>query len=113
MYHENLGVAGICLTHEFLQAGCDVQVIDNDKNVSSAVAAGIINPLVFRRMTLSWRGSELIPFARDKYREMEELSTHSFFHPLVIRARVTSPPGTTLHWPKSTLSFQVSALAEV
>ena len=79
------GVAGICLTHEFLQAGCGVNVIDNGKNVSSAVAAGIINPLVFRRMTLSWRGSELIPFAHNKYRELEELSAHSFFHPLVIR----------------------------
>lgn len=79
------GVAGICLTHEFLQAGCDVRIIDNDKNVSSAVAAGIINPLVFRRMTLSWRGSELIPFAYNKYREIEQLSGHSFFHPLVIR----------------------------
>lgn len=79
------GVAGICLTHEFLQAGCGVNVIDNGKNVSSAVAAGIINPLVFRRMTLSWRGPELIPFAHNKYCELEELSAHSFFHPLVIR----------------------------
>jgi len=79
------GVAGICLTHEFLQAGCDVQIIDNEKNVSSVVAAGLINPLVFRRMTLSWRGSELIPFAHTKYRELEQLSKHSFFHPLVIR----------------------------
>ncbi len=98
------GVAGICLTHEFLQAGCDVQVIDNDKNVSSAVAAGIINPLVFRRMTLSWRGSELIPFARDKYREMEELSTHSFFHPLVIRRLFASEQELDFWKKKQSLS---------
>lgn len=79
------GVAGICLTHEFIQAGCDVQVIDTGKNASSAVAAGIINPLVFRRMTLSWRVSELVPFAREKYRNLEQLTQTSFFHPLVIR----------------------------
>ncbi len=79
------GVAGIFLTHELLEAGCDVELIDNGKNASSAVAAGIINPLVFRRMTLSWRVSELLPFAREKYREIEQLTKTSFFHPLVIR----------------------------
>ncbi|WP_341903977.1 FAD-dependent oxidoreductase [Fluviicola taffensis] len=79
------GVAGICLTHEFLQADCEVYVIDNGKNVSSAVAAGIINPLVFRRMTLSWRVSEFIPFAYGKYREIEQTIGVSFFRPLVIR----------------------------
>jgi glycine oxidase len=79
------GVAGICLAHELIQAGCDVQLIDKGGNASSAVAAGIINPLVFRRMTLSWRVSELVPFAREKYREIEQLTQTSFFHPLVIR----------------------------
>lgn len=79
------GVAGICLTHELLQVDCEVHVIDNGQNVSSTVAAGIINPLVFRRMTLSWRVSEFIPFAYKKYREMEQITGTSFFHPLVIR----------------------------
>ena len=79
------GVAGICLTHELIQAGCDVRLIDKGENASSAVAAGIINPLVFRRMTLSWRVSELVPFAREKYRDIEQLTQSSFFHPLVIR----------------------------
>ena len=79
------GVAGICLTHELIQAGCDVRLIDKGKNASSAVAAGIINPLVFRRMTLSWRVAELVPFARKKYAEMEQLTGSSFYHPLVIR----------------------------
>lgn len=79
------GVAGICLVHELLENQYEVQVIDNGKNVSSAVAAGIINPIVFRRMTLSWRVSEFIPFAYHKYREMEHKTGASFFHPLVIR----------------------------
>ena len=79
------GVAGICLTHELFQAGCEVQIIDNGKNVSSAVAAGIINPIVFRRMTLSWRVSELLPFATKKYHEIEQKTGVTFFHRLVIR----------------------------
>lgn len=79
------GVAGICLAHELLQEGCDVQLIDNNRNVSSVVAAGLINPLVFRRMTLSWRVSELLPFAYQRYREIEQLIGVSFFHSLGIR----------------------------
>lgn len=79
------GVAGICLTHELLKEGCDVQLMDNNRNVSSVVAAGLINPLVFRRMTLSWRVSELLPFAYQRYREIEQLIGVSFFHSLVIR----------------------------
>lgn len=79
------GVAGICLAHELIDAGCEVHLIDKGENVSSVVAAGIINPLVFRRMTLSWRVSELLPYARTAYRKIEELTGVSFFHPLVIR----------------------------
>ncbi|MDF3027981.1 MAG: dependent oxidoreductase [Fluviicola sp.] len=79
------GVAGICLAHELLQADCEVQLIDKGQNVSSSVAAGIINPIVFRRMTLSWRVSEFIPFAYNRYRELEHKTGVSFFHPLVIR----------------------------
>jgi glycine/D-amino acid oxidase-like deaminating enzyme len=79
------GVAGICLTHELLQAGCEVTLMDKGGNVSSAVAAGIINPVVFRRMTLSWRVSELLAFGYDKYRELEQITGAAFFHPLVIR----------------------------
>lgn len=79
------GVAGICLAHELLGAGCEVRLIDTGTNVSSVVAAGIINPLVFRRMTLSWRVSELTAYGYAKYREIEQLTDSSFFHPLVIR----------------------------
>lgn len=79
------GVAGICLTHELLKQGCAVRLLDNNRNASSAVAAGLINPLVFRRMTLSWRVAELLPYAYRTYREMEELTGVSFLHPLVIR----------------------------
>lgn len=97
------GVAGICLTHELLQAGCDVTVIDNGNNVSSAVAAGLINPLVFRRMTLSWRVSELIPFAYTKYHELEQLTGVSFFHSLIIRRLFASEQELEFWKKKQTL----------
>lgn len=79
------GVAGICLAHTCLSKGMSVQLIDMRKNVSSEVAAGIINPLVFRRMTLSWRVAEFIPFAYSFYQQLEQEVQAEFFHPLVIR----------------------------
>lgn len=106
------GVAGICLTHELLRNGCEVQIIDNNNNVSSAVAAGIINPLVFRRMTLSWRVSELIPFAYSRYSEMEQLTGTSFFHPLVIR-RLFASEQEAEFWKKKQVQDDYSTYMEL
>lgn len=79
------GLAGSCLSFQLVESGCEVALIDNGVNVSSRVAAGIVNPLVFRRMTKSWRADELIPYARDFYGKIERQSGNSFFHPITIR----------------------------
>lgn len=79
------GVAGICLAHTCLEKGMQVQILDMRKNVSSEIAAGIINPIVFRRMTLSWRVAELLPFAYAFYQELEQKLETNFIHPLIIR----------------------------
>lgn len=79
------GLSGICLAYEFLNKGIHVTVIDNGINHSSKVAAGMINPLVFRRMTKSWRIDEMLPVAESFYRNLE-LSLHqTFYHPITIR----------------------------
>lgn len=67
------GLAGTSLAHHLLKRGVDFEIIDNGNNVSSTVAGGILNPLVFRRMTLSWRLDELLPFAYNYYHELEAL----------------------------------------
>lgn len=79
------GVAGISLAQALLQEKVEVHILDKGQNVSSAVAAGLINPLVFRRMTLSWRVHDLLPFAIQFYRDLEQLSNTSFLHPVTIR----------------------------
>ncbi len=79
------GLAGSCLGVQLAQANCKVTLIDSGTNVSSCVAAGMINPLVFRRMTKSWRLDEFLSFAKDFYRGIEENTNTSFFHPLTIR----------------------------
>ena len=79
------GLAGTCLAHRLLSSGIEVKIVDQGSNNSSAVAAGMVNPMVFRRMNKSWRLDEFLPEAQAFYQEIErELQTH-FYHPIVIR----------------------------
>jgi glycine oxidase len=84
------GVGGLFVAKKLSDAGHAFTLIDNAENKSSAVAAGLINPLVFRRMTLSWRTDEFIPKAVEEYRSIEQETGSSFFHALNIRRLFSS-----------------------
>jgi glycine/D-amino acid oxidase-like deaminating enzyme len=84
------GLAGICLAIHCIEDGYSVTLIDKGHNRSSAVAAGMINPLVFRRMTKSWRVDDFIPFAEHFYHTLEQLTNSKFFHPITIRRCIAS-----------------------
>lgn len=79
------GLAGYSAAHHLKDSGADITLIDNGKNVSSAVAAGIINPVVFRRTTLSWRLREMITYAYPFYRNLEKKLNTRFFREVPIR----------------------------
>ena len=79
------GISGITLAHLCEDRGIDYHVIDQGQNSSSSIAAGIINPMVFRRMTLSWRADELVSVADSFYHAMERKLGARFYHPIVIR----------------------------
>jgi glycine/D-amino acid oxidase-like deaminating enzyme len=79
------GLAGSTLAYTLLQHNKNVLVIDNgSQNTSSRVAAGIINPIVFKRLTLSWKVNTLLPFARQFYQNIEQQSGYTFFHKRII-----------------------------
>lgn len=79
------GLAGCSMAVHLIRENCDVTLIDSGVNHSSIVAAGMINPLVFRRMTKSWRVDEFIPYATEFYKSIEQATNTSFFHPIAIR----------------------------
>ncbi|MEN9968073.1 MAG: hypothetical protein RIR94_243 [Bacteroidota bacterium] len=79
------GLAGTCLAHRLLSKGIEVKIVDNGSNHSSAVAAGMVNPMVFRRMNKSWRLDEFLPESQAFYLEIEQLLQTKFYHPIVIR----------------------------
>lgn len=79
------GLAGTCLAHHLLTRGISVKILDQGVNHSSAIAAGMVNPMVFRRMNKSWRLDEFLPEAQEFYLEIEKKLDTQFYHPIVIR----------------------------
>lgn len=66
------GIAGTVLALSYLWKGYSVCVISNNKlSLSSRVAAGIWNPVVFKRLTKTWMADDLIPNAKLFYQQAE------------------------------------------
>ncbi len=84
------GLSGICVSEQLIQRGATVTIVDNGKNYSSLIAAGMINPLVFRRMTKSWRVDEFMPYLTSFYRQLEKSTSSSFFHSIPVRRLFSS-----------------------
>lgn len=91
------GLSGICLAHTFLENNQGFKIIDSGKNYSSKVAAGMINPMVFRKMVKTWRGDEVIPFLEDFYPKIESKTNARFFFQRKLR-RVFSTPEEAKLW---------------
>ncbi|MCE3296297.1 MAG: hypothetical protein K0R65_2011 [Crocinitomicaceae bacterium] len=79
------GIAGLSIAQRLEERNIPYKIIDSGINQSSKVAAGIINPLVFRRMSLSWRVAELLPEAKRFYPGVEQFLGKEIFRPISIR----------------------------
>lgn len=66
-----LGIGGICLAHRLLQMGKRVCVIDSGKLNATSVAAGVVNPVVLKRLNPVWRAKEFLDTARVFYTGLE------------------------------------------
>ena len=79
------GIAGCSLAWRLIQNGEQVCLIDDKKNKSSSIAAGMINPIVFRRVTKSWRVDEFLPEAVRFYQDLERSTQCRFFTEIKLR----------------------------
>lgn len=76
------GLAGTLLSYELIRRNKSFIVFDDpEKPKASEVAAGLINPVVFRRMTKSWMVDEAFPQMELTYRGLELLLQTEFYHP--------------------------------
>ncbi len=76
------GLAGSTLALQLHQAGIPFLLVDDPTiSRSSRVAAGLFNPVVFRRMNLGWRTEECLPEAISFYRWAEKITGSTFCYP--------------------------------
>jgi len=66
------GLAGATLAWQLYSEQKEFLVFDSTINHSTRVAAGMVNPIVFRRLTKSWNADILMPYAVDFYKRIEE-----------------------------------------
>lgn len=76
------GLAGALLGQSLTNKGVDFVVVDGNYPKASEVAAGMYNPIVFRRLVKSWLVDDILPFAENFYRDLEERLKVNFFHPV-------------------------------
>lgn len=73
------GIAGSVLALELIKRGKSIVVIDKPElSSSSRVAAGIWNPVVFKRLTKSWMIDELTPCLNEFYSSAEKTLNAKF-----------------------------------
>ena len=79
------GLAGSVLAYQLMEAGKKIVVVDeNNPQTSSKVAAGLCNPIVFKRLTKSWLVESVLPIAVNFYRNQEQLLGNHFYQEMPI-----------------------------
>jgi glycine/D-amino acid oxidase-like deaminating enzyme len=80
------GLAGTMLAWELERAGISFAITDQGHaSAATAAAAGIINPITGRRLVKSWRIDDLLPRARETYRELESMLDLPLCRPMKVR----------------------------
>jgi glycine oxidase len=94
------GIAGTVLAHSLINRGRSVVIIDDPSlSKASKVAAGLYNPVVFKRLVKSWMADELIPFMDKFYTEAEQLLDSKFYYKKKI-VKLFAEPGEKEFWLK-------------
>jgi len=73
------GIAGSVLALAFAEYGISFRAVEQSGfSRSSAVAAGLFNPVVFKRLTEGWRAFEAVQKAKAFYQHAEQITRASF-----------------------------------
>lgn len=67
------GLAGATLAWQLHFRNKSFVVFDSGSNHCTRTAAGLVNPIVFKRLTKSWNVDLLLPFAYDFYKRIESV----------------------------------------
>lgn len=74
------GLAGTILAQTLIKQGKSVLIIDvQGLSNASRIAAGLYNPVVFKRLVKSWMADELVSFMNGFYTDAEQLLNEKFY----------------------------------
>lgn len=85
------GLAGMAFTETLSRHKKSFHIIDAPQGGSSLVAAGIYNPTVLKRCTMTWMGEAFHQFALPFYKEIEDRIGSPLLHPAPIKKLFASP----------------------
>ncbi len=91
------GLAGSLLAWELIKQGCNIQLIDNQQENASQIAAGLINPVTGMRLVKSNNIKTLLPCAKQTYHELSQFFKQDFY--------IEKPMLRILRNEKETLKF--------
>ena len=74
------GIAGSVLAYTLCQRGQRVVVVADKRPTSSAVAAGLFNPVTGRKLVKTWNADVLFPYLIDFYQSLEKQLDTNFLH---------------------------------
>ncbi len=101
------GIAGSVLAITLIKAGHRVCVIDKPTlSLSSKVAAGIWNPVVFKRLAKSWLADDVVPELLNFYQTFETETNSSFVYHRNILKPFTEEQEINL-WQKKSVSENI------
>ncbi len=102
------GLAGTLLAFELFRQNKRVVVFDSpNRPRASEIAAGLINPVVFRRMTKSWLVDDAFPRMENTYRQLEQLLQERFYFPQQM-LKILSAEGVEL-WKQKAVANELEA----
>ncbi len=103
------GLAGSLLALLMLEEGMDVTVLDDGhQSSSSMIAAGMWNPVTFKKLNESWLASQVVPKADSIYSRFEKKFNTSFYHPTEL-VRIFADTHTSNDWDERSVHPELSA----
>jgi len=67
-----LGIAGICFCEQLREHGKSFVVFDATEQTATAIAGGVVNPVVLKRFTPVWNVAQFLPLALPFYQRISE-----------------------------------------
>ena len=98
------GLGGSLMAEALLKRGKKIMVVDNNHLASSSlVAAGLYNPIVFKRFVESWMTNQLLPTVNVIYSQIEEKLNQQIHHKKKIFKIFATEDEKTL-WDKKSIT---------